>query len=155
MTITTRKAIKKDRDFLWRLKAASMRKYVEQIYGWDDALQEKFFDDGFCPEDINIIQFESRDVGMYELEYRGDDYFLSRIEIKPEFQNRGIGSAVIKMMIDKVGPTRKPLRLQVFKINPAQSVYTRLGFIKTGETENHYQMELVNKHIAAEADKRH
>ena len=40
------------------------------------------------------------------------------------------------------GATRNPLRLQVFKVNPAQSLYERLGFVKTGESTTHNQMEL-------------
>jgi len=34
------------------------------------------------------------------------------------------------------------LRLQVLNTNPAQRLYTRLGFIKTGEDQIYTQMEL-------------
>ena len=96
MTITTRKATREDRDFLWQLKVASMREYVEKIYGWDDAVQKKFFENSFHPESIRIIQLENQDVGMVELRHREDDYFLARIEVLPEFQRRGIGSIIIR-----------------------------------------------------------
>jgi ribosomal protein S18 acetylase RimI-like enzyme len=152
MTITTRKATPEDRDFLWQLKVASLREYVEKIYGWDDAVQKKFFENSFHPEAIRIIQLEDQDVGMVELRQRADDYFLARIEILPAFQRRGIGSTIIKRITAGVRPSGKPLRLQVFKINPAQSLYARLGFVITGETETHYHMELPDLSQNPESD---
>ena len=141
MVITTRPATNMDADFLWRLRVASLREYVERIYGWDEGIQKTFFEDGFHPEDTRIVQFEGQDIGMYELRNRQNDHFLARIEILPEFQKRGIGSTIIQRITTDIGPSGKPLRLQVFKINPAHRLYARLGFKITGETETHYQME--------------
>lgn len=122
-----------------------MRQYIDRIYGWDDNAQRGFFEKGFRPEAIQIIQNDGRDVGMYELQERDDDWFLSRMEILPEYQNRGIGTVVLQRMIDAVASTDKPFRLRVFKVNPARKLYTRMGFIETGETATHVLMELPNK----------
>jgi GNAT superfamily N-acetyltransferase len=136
--LTTRK------DFLWKLKVASMRRYIEAVHGWDDAIQYGFFEQGFNPEDIRIIQCDRQDMGMYELRERDEEWFLARIEILPAFQGRGIGTKVIQRMIDQVSKTGKPLRLQVFKVNPAQRLYESMGFLRTGETRTHITMELPN-----------
>lgn len=122
-----------------------MRQYIDRIYGWDDNAQRRFFEKGFHPEVIQIIQHDGRDVGMYELREREDDWFLARLEILPEYQNRGIGTTVIKRMMDVVASTNKPFRLQVFKVNPARKLYARMGFIETGETATHVLMELPAK----------
>ena len=143
--ITTRHATSQDKDFLWSLKSAAMREYVEQVHGWEDTLQLKFFEKSFHPETILIIRENGYDVGMYELQERDDDWFLARIEILPEYQNKGIGTAILSNIINVAKSTGKPLRLQVFKINPARRFYTRIGFIETGETENHIHMELPDK----------
>ena len=34
-----------------------------------------------------------------------------------------------------------PIRLEVFKVNPVQSLYLRCGFRVTGEFKTHYRME--------------
>lgn len=149
--IKTRGATPDDKDFLWKLKVASMRRYVEAVYGWDDAIQYGFFEKGFRPEGIQIIQCDERDVGMYELQEQEDSWFLSRIEMLPEFQGQGVGTAAMQQLISQASKTDKPLRLQVFRVNPAQKLYARLGFIKTGETETHIAMELPNKATAADA----
>ncbi len=145
--ITTRTATYDDKDFLWELKVASMRRYVEAVYGWDDAIQYGFFEKGFHPEDIQIIQCDKLDMGMYELRERDEEWFLARIEILPAFQGRGIGTTVIQRMIGHVSKTGKPLRLQVFKVNPAQKLYERIGFLRTGETKTHITMELPNNRM--------
>jgi ribosomal protein S18 acetylase RimI-like enzyme len=77
---------------------------------------------------------------MYALQKRQEDWFLARIAILPEFQNQGIGTAILQKIIG-AAPTHKPLRLQVFKINPARRLYERLGFVKTGATRTHLCME--------------
>ncbi len=145
--ITTRTATRNDKDFLWKLKVASMRGYIEAVHGWDDAIQYGFFEQGFHPEDIRIIQCDRRDIGMYELRERDEEWFLARIEILPAFQGRGIGTKVIQGMIDQVSKTGKPLRLQVFKVNPAQKLYECIGFLRTGETGTHITMELPNNRM--------
>jgi GNAT superfamily N-acetyltransferase len=139
--ITTRTATSDDKDFLWELKVASMRQYVEAVYGWDDSSQYGFFELGFRPEAIQIIQYDGQDIGMYELRER-DCIILARIEILPAFQGKGIGRTVIQQMVARVSKTGKPLRLQVFKVNPARKLYEGIGFLRTGETKTHFLMEL-------------
>jgi ribosomal protein S18 acetylase RimI-like enzyme len=145
--ITTRTATSDDKDFLWELKVASMRQYVEAVYGWDDSSQYGFFELGFCPQAIQIIEYDRQDIGMYELRERDSDWFLARIEILPAFQGKGIGGTVIQQMVARVSKTGKPLRLQVFKVNPARKLYERIGFLRTGETKTHFLMELPNSRM--------
>ena len=150
--ITTRNATYQDKGFLWALKIASMRQYVEQVYGWEDNAQRGYFEKGFHPEVIRIIQHDGHDAGMYELQECGEDWFLARIEILPEYQNRGIGTVVLQRMIDAMASTDKPFRLQLFKVNPARKLYARMGFIETGETATHVLMEFSNKRRQRSAD---
>ncbi len=141
-SLTFRQSTPEDRDFLWSLKVQSMGPYIEKIFGWDESVQLKFFNNGFMPEKISIVRYKEQDAGMYELEELQDSWLLSRIEILPDFQNRGIGCRVLERIIVETGFSGKPLKLQVFKINPARNLYERLGFKIYGETDNHYKMFL-------------
>jgi ribosomal protein S18 acetylase RimI-like enzyme len=145
--ITTRKATDDDKPFLWKLKVASLRPYVAQIYGWDEPTQYGYFENGFHPSAIQIIQYDGQNVGMYELQESVKSWFLAVIMVLPEFQNKGIGSTIIQRMIDDIAVSNKPLRLQVFKVNPARRLYERLGFVKLGESKTHIQMEMSNERI--------
>ena len=51
------------------------------------------------------------------------------IEILPEYQNRNIGSAVVKEFLDEAGRSGKPVRLSVAKSNSGSvRFHGRLGF---------------------------
>jgi ribosomal protein S18 acetylase RimI-like enzyme len=93
---TLRPVTEDDYAWLWQLKQRTMRAYVEQTWGtWDEGVQDIFFRQGFFPEKLRIIQAGGRDAGLLEVEQNSHEIFLLRIEIAPEFQGRGLGSAVI------------------------------------------------------------
>ncbi|HLM00911.1 MAG TPA: GNAT family N-acetyltransferase, partial [Pyrinomonadaceae bacterium] len=69
-----------------------------------------------------------------------DETALVSIRLLPEFQNRGIGTKLIKDVLAASIAKNKPVRLQVLKINPARNLYERLGFEISGETGTHFLM---------------
>ena len=64
---------------------------------------------------------------------------IGNICVKPEHQNKGIGTAILKEIIfENKG---KNIKLQVFKINEkAIKLYERMDFEKVEETKTHYIM---------------
>jgi ribosomal protein S18 acetylase RimI-like enzyme len=63
------------------------------------------------------------------------------IELLPELQGRGIGSAVVRDLQAAAKTAGLPLRLQVLMTNPAaQRLYERLGFQVTDATATHHLM---------------
>jgi ribosomal protein S18 acetylase RimI-like enzyme len=73
---------------------------------------------------------------------------LLDISLLPEHRGQGIGGELIRALIKECGELGAVLKLQVLNTNPAQRLYTRLGFIKTGEDQIYMQMEL-RPHAAA------
>jgi len=71
---------------------------------------------------------------------RDAELFISSIELLPECQNRGIGTHLIKTVIQDAEAKGKRVALQVLKVNPARQLYERLGFVMTGETATHILM---------------
>jgi hypothetical protein len=53
-----------DREFLLRLNEATMREYVEHVWGWDEAEQTTLFENRFQPERWQIIQSGAQDIGV-------------------------------------------------------------------------------------------
>ena len=140
MEIAKRQACKSDYQWLYELKVAAMGGYIKQIFGWNAAVQKEFFDSDFRPNDITVITFDGLDAGMFELVKNTEGYFLKRIEILPSFQSKGVGSSIIREVLSRAAFKRENVYLMVFKINPAQKLYKRLGFEITKETETHYKM---------------
>ncbi len=141
MKITTRQVTEADYDFLSALRIEAMKGYIEEVYGWDEEFQQDYFRKSFKPEHKRIIQCGGIDMGMYYVVEEDDSYVIKRIEIFREYQNRGIGTKILRDLLKRAKQQKKAVRLRVFKINPAQRLYQRLGFQITGETETHYQMQ--------------
>ncbi len=70
-----------------------------------------------------------------------DGLTLVDIALLPEFRNRGLGTAILRLLQDEADAMAAPLRLSVVKSNRALALYRRLGFAVTGEGTFHYSMQ--------------
>jgi orotate phosphoribosyltransferase len=136
-----RHATETDLDFLYSLHVATMKEYVEKVWGWDDAYQEARFRENYAPAHLQIVTYDGRDIGMLSAEERDEDLFLRTIEIHPDFQSKGIGTAIINSIIANGAQKNKVVFLQVLKVNPARQLYENLGFSVIEETKTHYKMK--------------
>lgn len=85
-----------------------------------------------------IITRDGHDIGFYNGTALEDGYEIGNICIIPEYQNRGIGTAILRELLSKNAD--KTVSLQYFKSNPVGRLYERLGFRRIGETAYHFQM---------------
>jgi len=139
--ITFRSAAIGDGEWLFALKRATMRDSIAAVYGWDDEVQRRMFEEKFEPGKIRIIQVDGRDGGLLDVRERDDHVFLGRIEVMPVFQRQGIGAAVIQSVVAEAKKKHLPVLLQVLKPNPARALYERLGFFVYEETATHFKMK--------------
>ena len=140
LQIGFRHAVENDIDFLYALHVATMKAYVDKIWGWDDVFQESVFRKNYVPANIQIITLADTDIGMLSVEERVEDVFLRAIEIHPTYQQQGLGTTIIQHIINDAARKMKPVRLQVLKVNPAKKLYDRLGFSVIKDTKTHYIM---------------
>lgn len=138
MKINFRAIVEADYAFLRRLHNAALRKYVEETWGWNEDWQERNFKANFNPDDGVIIVCENVDVGFFWKIEKENEILLASVRIMPEYQNKGIGTKIIK---DFLASANKNVRLQVLKVNPARNLYARLGFVIKDETDTHFIME--------------
>ena len=143
--ISLRPATAEDCDFLYDLHRAAMQHYVAQTWGWDEPWQRNYFQQHFNPAECQVITYQGRACGVVSVLERETEVFLKFIEVLPEYQNQGIGTAVIKSILEEAHHSGQPVGLQVLKVNPARSLYERLGFLATGETATHYLMRATPK----------
>jgi ribosomal protein S18 acetylase RimI-like enzyme len=138
--ISFRPAIENDFDFLYALHRATMKEYVNKTWG-ENAFQESMFRKNFVPSQIQVITLAGNDIGMISLEETNEDIYLRVIEIHPMCQRQGLGTTIIQKIIEAAARQKKPVRLQVLKVNPAKSLYERLGFSVIEETTTHFIMK--------------
>ena len=140
--LKVRKAQATDSEFVFAVKKAAFREYVEQIWGWDDIYQRDLHNRRFASQDLRIIQFHGTDVGFLSTSNTSDTLKVDQLYILPEYQGRGVGAACMKRIINDANLEQKPVTLQVLKINTrATAFYQRLGFTIVDENSTHFQMK--------------
>jgi len=117
-----------------------MRDAVESMWGWDEAAQETLFDGSFTTENLQIVQVEARDVGAMAVTRRPSELFLENIQIVPDCQGQGLGTALIRDLQGQARAEGIAVALRVISSNRARMLYERLGFVITGQSDTHYYM---------------
>ena len=137
MRIDFRQITNNDLEFLWKLHNLVLKDYVAQTWDWDEDWQKQDFIEKFNPAEGKIIVVAGVDAGFWWTIKRETETLLASIRILPEFQNQGIGTKIIKNLLNE---SKNPVRLQVLKVNPVRRLYERLGFEIFDETETHFKM---------------
>jgi tryptophanase len=120
-----------------------MRPYIEATWGWQEAWQREYFAGKFEPRNRQIICVAGQDAGVVVVEKRAQELYLALIELLPQFQGQGVGTAVVRRLIDQAQDFALPLALHVLKSNgPARKLYERLGFQIVAEEEIRWKMAL-------------
>ena len=138
-----RQATPGDRDTLYRIKREAMRPYVEQVWGWDEEYQERRFRQGYDHTETQVVLVDGLAVGLLRVSESESAVFIDQVEIVPDYQDRGIGTALINDLLAR----GRPVELGVLKVNDdAGRLYERLGFRVISDNEKHYQMRAEPAH---------
>ena len=143
---TLRPATADDHDFIVDVNRAAMGPYLGATFGWNEAKQSVCFDEGFDPSGGQVIQVDGVDVGELLVEVRPHELVVARLALLPDWQGRGIGSAIVRKLVERARELESALVLRVFKTNPrAARLYESLGFVRTGESATDVSMRLEPK----------
>ncbi len=145
--ISKRQATSEDIDFVFDTKKEALYQYIKKIWGWDEEVQYKWLTLTYLPENISILTHGEKDIGLLEICRNENHIDLVNIEIIKEYRCLGIGTNIIKNIINNITPAHR-VSLRVFRNNfKAINLYKRLGFVKFGSTEYHdlYEYTLLIK----------
>ena len=148
--ISLRPAMPADSEFCFELHKAAMGDYITAIWGWDEQAVRDYHTRGFDPDRWQIITADGADIGMLDVEYRASEIYLSRIEIHPGHQGRGIGTHFITALLSEADQQGKDLILDVLALNHrAYALYQRLGLQETarhGHNNIKIEMRYTGRH---------
>jgi len=140
---TLRPATAADRDFVVEVNHAAMAPYLEATFGWGHDAVSAYFEGDFDASGGQVIEVDGTCVGELLVDERPGELFLVRVALLPEWQGRGIGSAIVRMLVERAREQGSAIVLDVFKTNPrAAELYESLGFVRVGETETDVSMRL-------------
>jgi GNAT superfamily N-acetyltransferase len=96
---------------------------------WQFELQRREYDLRFPEAEYDVILVDDKQAGRVWIGTDGEQIRLLDIALLPEFQNQGVGTILLRMLIDEATRANKPLRHMVFVLNnQAHRFYERLGF---------------------------
>ncbi|HEV2992168.1 MAG TPA: GNAT family N-acetyltransferase [Candidatus Angelobacter sp.] len=151
MTLTSCPYSPEHQEFLFRLYASTRQREFAGL-GWPPVQleaflrmqfnnQQRWYQTAYPEAEHRIILFEGQPIGRILVNHTHEYLLLVDIALLQEYQGQGIGSKYLQELIEQAEKAGVPVRLQVLRTNPAQHLYERLGFVKTGEDELYVQME--------------
>ena len=121
-----------DREFLYRLHCLTMREVIERTWGWDEAWQRADFERRLREYVTWVVELEGCAAGGLCVEWRSDSLYIHELQLLPEYQGRGVGTAVIEHVVEAAVAQGLPVALSVVPANArAKRLYERLGFKTT------------------------
>jgi GNAT superfamily N-acetyltransferase len=135
--LTLRKAKTEDLDFLFKVSTDAMQPVADALGDRKPEEERRTaYEQKFNPEEINVIQSEGLDVGRLRVVRSPESIYIGGIQILPEHQGKGIGTAIFKELIAESEKTGIPILLEVHDVNTnAMNFYKNLGFKEDGKTE--------------------
>lgn len=139
-----------DRDFL-RALYAETRDWERRQTIWSDADWADFITGQFDAQDqhykrtylgasFRIIQLDDVDIGRLYADRQDDCLRIIELTIAPEYRGRGIGTDILRALMNEAHGGKVPVRLSVEKNNPALTLYLRHGFQVTGDLRSRVEM---------------
>ena len=135
------KATEADKEYFANLNELAYRTVVERQLGcWDVEKEREKFDAKWREQSFEKVYINGALVGGFWIQEFEEYIQLRELQIHPRFQNQGIGTKTLNILIRKAGDAGKQLRLRVLLENPCVNLYKRLGFRVVGQTNVQYHM---------------
>jgi ribosomal protein S18 acetylase RimI-like enzyme len=136
MILSLRPATADDVDWLDELHTRCMREHIERRYPF----RPEQFRSTFDPAINHVIVVDGREVGLVSRWDEVDAIRVGNLLVEPEHQRRGIGTAVLRAILEEARSRGLGVRLRVLRGNPAITLYERLGFVVEEQLETAYLM---------------
>jgi ribosomal protein S18 acetylase RimI-like enzyme len=140
-----------DEDFLRRVYAAT-REWEFRLTVWSEAdkadflrrqfdLQDRHYQQAFPAAVRRIVTLDGMDIGRLYLQRQDDCLRIIDFALLPEFRGRGIGTDILRSLMNEAHGGKVPVRLSVERHSPALRLYARHGFRTVGQGGHHLALE--------------
>jgi len=123
-----RPATPADVEVIAELRAMVMRPDLERLGRFDEHRVRQRLRDSFSPQHTSVIVAEGAFTGCVTLRPTENGQWLENFYLAPSVQGRGLGSAVLRTLLDRTDADGVPVRLNVLQGSAARRLYERHGF---------------------------
>ncbi|MDW4903782.1 GNAT family N-acetyltransferase [Streptomyces sp. ADMS] len=110
------------------LRAVVMRADLERLGRYDEHRVRQRFRDGFEASHTWVIEVGGEFAGCVALRPDGDVHWLEHFYLDARLQGSGIGSGVLRALLERCDGEGALVRLNVLRGSPARRLYERHGF---------------------------
>lgn len=111
---------------------------------WQFEMQQKEYETRFPDARYDVILVDGVPAGRIWVGVDDKQIRLLDIAVMAQFQNRGVGTILLRRLMDEAAQANKPLRHMVFVLNDnAHRFYERLGFTVIEDLGGYKHMEWV------------
>ena len=123
---------------------ASTRQEELAVTGWPEAHKAAFLQHQFDAQhahyqkfyqgsDFLLIERAGEAIGRLYLARWSSEHRIVDIALLPRHRRNGLGTALLRDLLDEAARAGKAVTIHVEKFNPALTLYRRLGFVAAGE----------------------
>lgn len=147
--ISLRAATSDDEGFLRQLYASTridefrwlgVQEQIDSLIAMQYDIRQAQYEAAYPDAESSIVFLGEQAIGRMLIQESEEEFALVDIAISPEHRSAGIGTRLLQQLLDRAARAGKAVRLQVFKTNPAQRLYARLGFAEAGEQSMYIEM---------------
>jgi ribosomal protein S18 acetylase RimI-like enzyme len=132
-----------DEDFLLRVYSSSRAEEMMRV-PWPEEQKQAFLKMQFTAQQNHyaaaypqarhdIIYLHDEPVGRIYVERDAERVHILDITVLPEHRGQGVGTALLRRLMDEAGASRKPVTIYVEFFNPSLKLFERLGFQREKE----------------------
>ncbi len=151
MAITLRVASDDDAAFLLKVYASTRDDEMSMV-PWSDEQKEtflrfqfegqhNFYHEQFPDASYDIILEDDEPIGRLYVRREAAEIGIMDITVLPERRNRGMGTSLVRTLLNEGAETNKRVCIWVESYNPSIRLFERLGFSKAQEDGVNWLME--------------
>jgi GNAT superfamily N-acetyltransferase len=124
-----RSAAAADVEKIAELRAVVMRADLERLGRYDEHRVRQRLRDAFSTQHTSIIMVDSECAGCLTLRPAEGRQWLEHFYLTPHYQGRGLGSAVLRAVLEGTDAQGLTVALNVLQGSAARRLYDRHGFV--------------------------
>jgi ribosomal protein S18 acetylase RimI-like enzyme len=105
------------------------------------AAQTAHYAQFYADASFDVIKVDGEPAGRLIVARREDAIFIVDIALLPEYRSHGVGTRLLRSLIDEAGASGRNVSIHVEMNNPALTLYERLGFRPVDEHGLYLRME--------------
>ena len=141
--ITLRDATDDDILFAWKLYSDHCCPLITPFLEghWDEVVEQQKFRAIWRPEMTKIVQFGASRIGWFSIRVAAAEVKLENFYIAMPYRGRGIGTTIVRDIIDTAAASGRLVQLHVLRGTAAVQFYQKLGFDKFSASKMTIEMK--------------